>query len=310
MNRKLKVTLLVFFSLVFCVTAGFLVRDLLEYKKGDDIYAEAAREFIKVKPLPPGNSGPAQNTSQDTTQGTASSGEDSTQEESAAAEPEPAPERLVMDFEALAGINKDIIGWIKIPGTNINYPLLQGADNDYYLRRNYRRETLRAGSIFLDYRCDPGMGGKNSIIHGHNMRNGSMFSQLLKFGNQSFYNSHKYIFVYTADGYLKYEIFSCRQVSVEGATVFQTGFGQGFDAVLGQWAADSQVTTGVVPGASDKIVTLSTCENQNDKLRFVVQGRLVEDTRGHQEPEEDPADADDGQDATGQTEDPAAVTGQ
>ena len=94
------------------------------------------------------------------------------------------------DFGEWTRINSDIVAWLQIDGTSIDYPVLQAGDNDYYLSRNYREEFATAGSIFLDYR-DSINESNFSIVYGHRMGNGEMFTDVTKYSNKSFFDSHR-----------------------------------------------------------------------------------------------------------------------
>lgn len=113
-----------------------------------------------------------------------------------------------VDFKSLKEINPDVIGWIRIPDTIINYPIMHGEDNDEYIRTTFEKKSLSAGSIFLDYRNDSHLNDLNSVIYGHNMRDGSMFAPLAKYLDQEFFNEHKYIEIYTPTSAKVYSIVS------------------------------------------------------------------------------------------------------
>lgn len=83
-------------------------------------------------------------------------------------------------FQDLQKINPEIVGWITMDDTQINYPIVQAKDNDYYLFRNYKGEDMRAGSIFMDHRNDVKSQNRNTILYGHRMKDGSMFGSLKK----------------------------------------------------------------------------------------------------------------------------------
>ena len=78
---------------------------------------------------------------------------------------------ITVDFDALQEINEDVVGWIYIPGTEVNYPVVQGDDNEYYLHRTFEKKDNFTGAIFLDYLCQPDFSSDNTILYGHNMKN-------------------------------------------------------------------------------------------------------------------------------------------
>lgn len=94
------------------------------------------------------------------------------------------------ELKALQKLNKDMAGWLTIADTEIDYPILQSTDNDYYLHHNYKNEKARAGSIFKDYRNTNEFLDKNTIIYGHNMKDGSMFADLRKYLDKDFLAAH------------------------------------------------------------------------------------------------------------------------
>jgi len=101
-----------------------------------------------------------------------------------------------IDFERLHKINPDIVAWIEVPGTNIDYPVVQGKDNEEYMHHTFRKNYNFAGCIFLDSHCHQDFSSDNSVIYGHHMRNGTMFAQLVKFRDDSFVKKHRRIILY------------------------------------------------------------------------------------------------------------------
>ncbi|WP_353625743.1 class B sortase [Bacillus sp. JCM 19041] len=111
-------------------------------------------------------------------------------------------------FDQLHEVNTDIVGWLAIGGTVIDYPVLQGEDNDYYLNRNFKREQTRAGSIFMDYRNDPMSLGRHTILYGHRMKDGSMFSDLTSFTDESFFSNPPDMYIDTVTDQYDIEVFA------------------------------------------------------------------------------------------------------
>jgi len=106
-------------------------------------------------------------------------------------------EDLRFDWDVLRAINPDIVGWILIPGTNVNYPMVQGYDNDHYLYHLFDESYSGTGAIFVDYMGSPTLNGMNNIIYGHNMLDGSMFSDIYLYNSQDFFNRHLSVYIYT-----------------------------------------------------------------------------------------------------------------
>lgn len=181
-----------------------------------------------------------------------------------------------VDFAGLKAINKDVIGWLNVEALDISYPMVRGTDNDYYLHRTFKKEDNFAGSIFMDYLNNPNLKDQNTIIYGHNMKNGSMFGTLKQFREEGVFEKSRYFWIYTPTMNYKYEIFSCHEVGAVSNT-YQISFAKDkeFQDYLDE-AVEHSVVKGTAKATSkDRIVTLSTCTG-NEATRFVVQGVLVD----------------------------------
>lgn len=120
---------------------------------------------------------------------------------------------MVVDWQALAKKNKDVIGWIDIPDTNINYPVLQGETNDTYIRSTIENKYSIAGSIFVDSNNQNPFTDFNTVLYGHNMKNDSMFSDLNEYLDETFVDGHPYIYIYLPDETVsKYKIVSAHKI--------------------------------------------------------------------------------------------------
>ena len=104
-----------------------------------------------------------------------------------------------IDFEELRKINPDIVGWIRIEGTVIDYPIVQTDNNETYLDTDFEGKKSVAGAIYLDYESEPDFSGRHNIIYGHHMKNGTMFKDIIKFKDEAFFREHQDIFVYTPE---------------------------------------------------------------------------------------------------------------
>lgn len=181
-------------------------------------------------------------------------------------------------FEELNKVNQDIVGWVSVEGTKLHNPVLQAEDNDFYLNRNFTRESSRAGSVFMDFRNDIKDMSQNTVLYGHAMKNDTMFGSLKKFGNQDYADEHSIIYVDTLyEGY-DIEVFAAYETTIDFyyiETDFQTN--EDFSEFLGEVESRSLIDMPVEVGQGDRIVTLSTCNNSvNSKdKRYVVQGKLV-----------------------------------
>lgn len=171
----------------------------------------------------------------------------------------------------------DLYGWIIIPGTNINYPIMQSSDNEYYLEHSYEGANLRGGSIFADYRCSETLvDNYNLVLYGHHMSANLMFHSLDKYLDEEFYRQNKQIIIYTLDGMYTYEI--CSVYDTDAYYYYIKTFFSSPDVFV-SWATEmvgnSIYPTGAVFSANDRMLTLSTCSNRTADGRLCVQARMV-----------------------------------
>ena len=191
------------------------------------------------------------------------------------APPLDAPKRKTIDWEGLKNRNEDIIGWIDIPAVEISYPLVQGDDNEFYLHRGIDKEYLFAGCLFLDSACDRELQNYNSIIYGHNMRNGSMFARLKEFLSAETIQKCPYFWIYTPGGDFLFRVVSAH-TAAPGSDTFTVRFKdyKSYAAWIEKMVALSAPSCGAVAVPGDRLVTLSTCTNDSS-ARMVVQGKRV-----------------------------------
>lgn len=132
-------------------------------------------------------------------------------EAAAAPQTKPAdkPYASPIDFEELNRENPETVGWLRIPGTGIDYPIVQGRDNDYYLSHGFDRKKSMDGAIYLDYESQGDFVGRNNIIYGHNMKDGSMFRDLVRFKEEAFFRNHQYFTIYTPKREIRLKAVAC-----------------------------------------------------------------------------------------------------
>lgn len=186
------------------------------------------------------------------------------------------PERMArIDLSSLQSMNSDAVGWIEIPDTAISYPMVHTSDNLYYLTHTFRRETNKAGSIFIETANKADLSDLHTIIYGHNMKNGSMFAGLKDYKKKSYWEAHPYVYVDLADGSHCYEIFSCYEAAVTDIS-YTIGYtaNDTYASFLDTLQASSLYDTGVAVGTDDSVITLSTCTS-NGKNRFVVHAKKL-----------------------------------
>ena len=110
-----------------------------------------------------------------------------------------APYVSPIQFDELKEINPDIVGWLKVEGTEIDYPIVQTGNNETYLNTDFEGKKSVAGAIYLDYESEPDFSGRHNIIYGHNMKNGSMFKDIVKYKDEEYFMEHQDITVYTPE---------------------------------------------------------------------------------------------------------------
>ena len=247
----------------FCVSAGFLINYQVEH-------AEAQQDISEIQRIAHGNT------------------EEPPEEPATTADGKVLPAE---DWAALQKVNKEIVGWITLNGTKINYPVLYHKEDDvnsqYYLSHSYKKEWSDYGSIFVDYRSTQGTKSKNVILHGHNMLDGSMFHELVNFSNGlspnlDYYKKHPVITFNTPDGDAKWKIISVFKTN----TLFSQG--EFFNYMQGKFNSDAEFmnfvynvrirslyNTPVTINENDQILTLSTCSYEYKNFRTVVVARKV-----------------------------------
>lgn len=237
--------ILVIAIVVFAVSAYKLYGIFSEYNKGD-------KEYQKIQDL-------VINTEK----------KDDTKEEA-----------FSVDFEKLLEMNSDVVGWIRFDEpSEINYPVVQGRDNEEYLKRTFEANTNKLGTLFVDVNNPGDFSGRNTFIYGHNMKNGSMFAQLLKYKDDSFYKEHPYFYIYTPDGKVRtYEIFSAGVVKdTSDSYIMDYADDAAFQTYIDYIKQQSAYPTSAEVTTASKIVSLSTCTNVGDDERFLVHGVMIKE---------------------------------
>ena len=180
-----------------------------------------------------------------------------------------------LDLEALREVNPDVIGWILIPDTEVNYPLLQGSDNDYYLNHTWDGRKNTVGSIYLEQLNSPDFTDFNTIVYGHNMKDGSMFASVRNYQQQRYWEAHPYVYIRTDLGVYRYEIFSSYLADVDSNTyAMHYTREDSRNTYIGNVLESSAIQTGIRPEATDRMLTLSTCSGKGHTTRWVVHARL------------------------------------
>ena len=179
--------------------------------------------------------------------------------------PSDVMEQLIDTAQSLNTAYPNAIGWLYIPDTVINYPVMQSDDNFYYLDHAYDGSPLKAGSVYLDYRCEGRFQNPINIVYAHNMKNGSMFAQITRFKNDSFFESHKYGWLATPEAVYRID--------------WHDDLYKG-DTSISEWIPHiydkSAVSREMTYTDDDRFVSFSTCSYEFENARNILTGKLVE----------------------------------
>ena len=185
--------------------------------------------------------------------------------------------RYSVDFDSLRAINEDVIGWIMQEGTEINFPVVQGEDNEYYLTHLYTGAVNRTGAIFADAGNSPYFTDMCTYLYGHNRKNGSMFASLPNYLDHAYYEAHPTMTVMTPYEDYVAEVFACVRESAEQEQTWrikQFSRRAEYDAFVQSILDRSQLDTGVVPEWGDQLLALCTCTNEVHEDRYIVFARM------------------------------------
>lgn len=185
-----------------------------------------------------------------------------------------------IDFAALHEVNPEIVGWLYIPGTTVDYPVTQTDNDSYYLSHGPDLAENRAGSLFYETACSYELNDLNTVIYGHRMNNGSMFGSMSDFEDPTYFNDHRTAYVYTPDGVRhEYEFFTILHSSDSmDSPAYRLEYDAPADFVE---TCDSMMDASIVPvndvtiSPDDKILTLSTCVRGDGDSRLVLQAKKI-----------------------------------
>ena len=189
--------------------------------------------------------------------------------------------------------NADMVGWIQIEGTSIDYPVMQTpADPNYYLKHDFEKHYTDYGCPFMQADCDALAPSDNLIIYGHNMKDGSLFADLAKYGSKDFWQTHKTVWFDTELGSYAYEIFAVIHMTVQAddADAFpfyrfvDAAAPEDFAAYVSVCKARALYDTGIFAEYGDRLLTLSTCDNITDDGRLLVIANKPKQNRGNKNP--------------------------
>ena len=269
-----------FFSLYKIITIS------LEYRTGDVEYNDIVDSFVEDYStiVIPNRKGPAETETTATVDTELSVSTDADTDNTSQTAPDtqesaaPPSEEDVLVIPSvnsayLKKVNPDYKGWLYVDGIVINYPVVQCADNDYYLDHTFYGQNNSNGCLFIDYRLDLSEDNYNTIIYGHAMKTGAMFGLLLRYAWPGFFEQNQHIVYVTEDGPYLVTVFSAYTVSTD-SDAWRIRFDDEED--YGGWLraikSASEVRCSVTPTTSDRIMTFSTCSFKFDDARFVVHG--------------------------------------
>lgn len=188
-----------------------------------------------------------------------------------------------IDFQELADINTDIYAWIRIEDTNIDYPIAQRAgDDSYYLKHDMYQQPRFAGCIYTEEANSRDFTDPNTVIYGHNMKNGSMFQNLHRFADSEFFEEHPYIYIYTPEHVLAYKVFAAysyddRHILNSFDFTDREVYAEYLTDILEVRAMDKNIREDVQVTPDDRIITLTTCIGGQTQSRYLVQAVLIKD---------------------------------
>jgi len=249
-NRGL-IGLLIIFIIIFLGALAMTVRALLPYLEAGREYKKLEKFYVQEVPEKQQNEEAESNQAQ-----------------------EICP--IAINWKELKEMNPDIVGWIYGEDTKINYPVVQGKDNTFYLTHMADRSKNSSGSIFMDCRNTERSEFSNEILYGHHMKNGSMFAELQKYKSQEYYEAHSCFYYLTETGNYRLEILRAGILTGD-SELYHLAFEsqEEREAYVKRWDGKSKI----VPVFSEKndtpLMTLSTCSYETKNARFVVQGQLI-----------------------------------
>ncbi len=233
-NNKIQNVLLILFIVIFLVSGFILLKWFLDTNKSNDTYKELAQEVVNVN--------------------------------------EENPDGNKIDFEKLKSINSDVVAWIKIDGTTINYPVMKTTDNNYYLKKNFYKEYDVCGSLFLDYKSN--LTDKNIVIYGHNIKRGIMFADLENIANGKLGDNIN-IELYMPDRKMNFQVFSSYDIDPEDYSINTSIAENELDEFKTTLKTRSSMDFESECDYTNQILTLSTCD-RTGKKRILVHAGLQE----------------------------------
>ena len=248
MNKKMYIAVICTFSLLLTVSSGFLIKHYIDSEKQAEMYDNLIETVEKI----------------DTEKDTMTYSQDKS---------------FLSDYQALYLQNNDMVGWIKIEDTKINYPVMQSKDNpNFYLKHGFDKAYSNYGVPYIDEGCAPGL-SNNIVIYGHHMNDGTMFADLCGYADRGFYEGHKTIRFDTLSGSGEYEVVAAFRFNTNRDTFRYNEYTNMDEAEFAEFLenvrARALYDTDMEVEYGDTLLTLSTCEYTYKNGRFVVVAKKV-----------------------------------
>ena len=289
--RKLRYVLATLVLLILAAAVAQVVHIFREYWRSEDAYRAVTEAYVlpprtprpasqqNATPVPGGNGQTG-----DATPGPNGETPEGPEETPAPGEPgaTPAPQQpgeppefapFSVDFDSLRAMNGECVGWISIPDTGVNYPVMLTTNNSKYLDILPDGSKNSSGSIFMDCRCEADLSETNTVIYGHHMNNGTMFAPLDRFLGKSFFNEHRVAYYLTPDADYKITFIACMRVEADGEAYDIYTSEEELQSYLETALRNAPVSAGTDVNGIDRIVTLSTCSGRRG-IRTIVIGTV------------------------------------
>ena len=267
MGKYLQIGGILLLSVVLLIAAGFAVNHWFQYEKAQEIQSQAVELAAPQPSSPTPVLAPIPPRETEATRAPE-------QKETAPEEPDPqALELCKLNTAALQEKNPDVLGWIRIPGTQIDYPLLAADSADEYLHTAWDGSYSYSGSIYLEQGNSRDLTDFHTIIYGHNMKNGTMFGNLIGYGDAAFWEERSYVYVRSGDTVHRYEIFAAYTASIESDT-YRIAFSspERKEKAISYYLEHADFPEKPELSVQSRILTLSTCTGYGDnEKRWVVQ---------------------------------------
>ena len=282
MARRLRRVLMAVLGAVFLFSVCFIIVVQYEYKESQKLYQGAAEQFTASAPGSTSGGSAGGSVADNGTKGGSGDRADGPDNGSGAsgtdipgqAFPDRPP--ITVDFRALEAVNGDVCGWIYCPDTPINYPVLQGEDNDTYLHHSYDGAYAAAGSIFVEALNRPDFADANTILYGHHMRNGSMFALFAELRDSDIFNEHRTIYLLTPEGNYRLQTFAVEHVPMTHSSIATPNYATDQEfSDFKQWLLDESIVApdndvaALVTDAT-KLFGFCTCDGADNTWRYIT----------------------------------------